>query len=175
MLNPNEVQNYKSEFFFYHDQSYIVYIKSVVGLDHVLFEIYRLNGSLEQTIKLRIKGLDDHIEANIITSPSGRYFFYVEESDVQFANTKQKKPVAKVLELVINSKTKKFEFTLIRKIDNFYEVYNLLSERVNSANFNSQCQLYLTDNKELLFVSTAKSFVQTLNQPNVIFSILLIK
>lgn len=74
ILNPNEVSNYKSEFFFYHDQRYIIYMKSVEGLDHIIFEIYHLNGSLEQIIKLKIKGLYNHSEANIITSPSGRYF-----------------------------------------------------------------------------------------------------
>ena len=159
ILNPNEVSNYKSEFFFYHDQRYIIYMKSVEGLDHIIYEIYHLNGSLEQIIKLKIKGLHNHSEANIITSPSGRYFFYVEESDSLLAKSKNKRPIGKVLELNINPKTRKFEFTLIRKIDNFYENYGLLSEQVNSGDFNLRNELHLTDNKEILYINKSKEIL----------------
>ena len=81
ILDPNEMNSYRSEFFFYHNQNYLVYMKWVEGLDHLIYEIYNLNGSLVQTLELRIKGMKDCRDVNIIMSPSGQYIFFVEDSD----------------------------------------------------------------------------------------------
>ena len=75
------MNSYRSEFFFYHNQNYLVYMKWVEGLDHLIYEIYNLNGSLVQTLELRIKGMKDCRDVNIIMSPSGQYIFFVEDSD----------------------------------------------------------------------------------------------
>ena len=54
-------------------------------------------------------------------SPSGQYIFYVEDTDKLIQGLKLRKPVGKILELVQDSTTKRFEFKLRRTIKDFYK------------------------------------------------------
>jgi len=55
-LSPSDVGNYKAEFFFYHDNDYIMYLKQCYGIDHIAIEVYRRNMQPHQTIKLYVEG-----------------------------------------------------------------------------------------------------------------------
>ena len=55
IVNLKEIYNYKWEYFFYHDPKFIIYRKASYE-NYITFEIYKINGSLFQKLKLIIQG-----------------------------------------------------------------------------------------------------------------------
>ena len=153
ILNPDEIWDYRNEYFFYHDQKYLVYMKLVSGVNYVIYEIYSLNGLLVQTLSLNINGLRDHTSSKIIMSPSGQYIFYVEDTDKLIQGLKLRKPVGKILELVQDSTNKRFEFKLRRTIKDFYKRFKMTCDEINSNYFSSIYEFYVTDDMEILYVN----------------------
>ena len=69
------------------------------------------------------------------------------------------KTVGKILELIFDPDTIQFEFIEIKKINKFDEIYKLSSNQVNSKEFNTWCKLYLTDNREILYVNKSQNII----------------
>jgi hypothetical protein len=127
-LNPNEIYNYKSEFFFYHDQSYIIYQKQLYGMDHIAFDIFNRNLEFTHTIKLKIHNIDEHSNGKISISPNGRYIFYVEEVH---ETEDDPQTVGKLCEFMMDPKDKTFGFKLISTINDFKERYDKMASEIN--------------------------------------------
>ena len=106
-----------------------------------------------QALSLNINGVRDHTSSKIVMSPSGQYIFYVEDTDRMIQGLKLKKPVGKILELVQNSTTKRFEFKLRRTIKDFYKRYKMTSDEINSNYFSTIYEFYVTDDMEILYVN----------------------
>ena len=88
ILSPSDVSYYKAEYFFYHNNNFLVYHRqSYTHSDHVKIEIYKRNGDLYQSMRLTLKGVMDHSYAKLIISPSGRYMFYCEEDENDSSKT----------------------------------------------------------------------------------------
>ena len=157
-LNPNDVSYYKAEYFFYHNNNFLVYHKQSYGMDHVGIEIYRRNGAIHQILKLKLKGCYDHSYAKITLSPSGRYIFYVEEVDKK--NPEDLEPagtVGKIVELMMDKKTRNFTLELRETIEDFVARYNRTASSHNTYDYYSYGSLkfFLTDKMELLFINTS--------------------
>jgi hypothetical protein len=60
---------------------------------HYSIEIHKINGELVQELKIELNGITDYNYVNLVFSPSGRYFFYVEDDpDDKGEEEKDKKP-----------------------------------------------------------------------------------
>ena len=154
---------YKAEYFFYHNNNYLVYHKQSYGMDHVAIEIYRRNGAIQQTLKLKIRGCYDHSYAKITLSPSGRYIFYVEEAEKK--NPEDLEPPAthgKIVELMMDKKNRKFYLEPRETIEDFFNRYNKTASSHNTYDYYSyggSSKFFLTDKMELLFIDSGEKLL----------------
>ena len=155
-LNPNDVGYYKAEFFYYHNNDYLVYIKQTYGINHVPVEIFRRNGDFHQTIKLSIKGCMDYSYAKVILSPSGRYLMYIEGENVLGENNiSEIKDRAIIAEIKHDPVSEEFVLETRRTVEDFKERYNRTASETNMYDYSSCYNYFLTDNMEILFVDTS--------------------
>lgn len=156
-LNPNDTGYYKAEYFYYHNNNFIIYHRQAYGQDHVGIEIYLRNGDYHQTIKLKIEGCYDHSYARLYLSSNGRYIFYCEAVKIEpdNPNNYETKTVGKIVELTYDAKTLEFKFETKRTIEDFKERYNKQAGEINTYNYyygnGMEYDFFVTDNQELLF------------------------
>jgi hypothetical protein len=181
-LSSNDIGNYKKEFFFYHDENFIIYQKQPYGIDHVAFDIFNKNLELKQTVKLKIHNCAEYSYAKTVLSPNGRYLFVVEEDpnpvvvDPEPVENNPEpaadseavvnpdvvaepqlvvgpKPLGRLYEFVRDRKNKTFSLKLISTMNDFKERYNKLASDINQYSYyGGAVELFLTDKMELLLI-----------------------
>jgi len=158
-LSPSDVGNYKAEFFFYHDNDYIMYLKQCYGIDHIAIEVYRRNMQPHQTIKLYVEGWSDHSYARVVLSPNGRYLCIVEE-DVDLVCEEYKKEdepdaipkapaIMKIKEIMMDKTSKKFTLEDRRQITDCLQRYDKSASEINQYTYYGGITLFLTDKMEV--------------------------
>ena len=71
------------EFFFYHDNNYVIYIYQGKNIDRTMIKFMHTNGHMVDCITIEMNnGKRDHSGCEVLISPSGRYLFFVTEEEV---------------------------------------------------------------------------------------------
>jgi hypothetical protein len=160
-IDTNEIGNIKSEYFFYHDNNFIIYERRAYGVDHIQLRIYKQNMNLHQVIRLKLEEFYDYNYVQFKLSPSGRYIFYVEDEKKEDPNdTSEPVTVGKVVELVMDKETLEFKLELRREIRDFYERYKKRASDVNQYSYyGSIVEFFVSDKMEIMALNKNENFL----------------
>ena len=162
ILDSNETYYYKHEFFFHGDQNYIVYVKQSYSIPHIQFEIYRRSGELIQILKWEVeKNIYDGSYLKLLISPTGKYMLAFEEIPNPSADpySYNKEYTAVVRELVFDNATSTFSLEKRKEILDIKTIYDKVTNSINSYNYYSSFEFYLTDSMDLLYINKTDKIV----------------
>jgi hypothetical protein len=106
-----------------------------------------------------VKGVYDHTYANIVLSPSGQYIFYLESAENPDGTASNEESIGKVMELVMDSKTKVFTLELRREIKDFTERYKKTCQDFNTYQYYGGSKMFLSDKMEIFYTDNTKNIM----------------
>mmetsp|Transcript_42029 Transcript_42029/g.48723 ORF Transcript_42029/g.48723 Transcript_42029/m.48723 type:complete len:300 (+) Transcript_42029:2242-3141(+) len=150
IISPTKTSSYRGEFFFYHDEKYIVYEVSTYG--QPTYEIYNTNGVFKQKIEVQF-GDNRIVNSQAYSSPSSRYFMFLVEFKVYNSEEGCDQFVykAKTMELTLDSFTEKFSFEERHEIANLTESFGGTNYDYSYSS-SYYMDFFITDNLEVIFI-----------------------
>ncbi|CAI2365026.1 unnamed protein product [Moneuplotes crassus] len=159
ICNVGNNDTYKCEYFFYHNNNFVVYHKYSYNFSgHIAICIVKRNGELYQQLKLKIEGCQDHSYAQLYVSPSGRYIMYAEKD-----KDKDEVVWGRIVELSFDSDNSNFFLRDIYKV-NLSDLYGIKPESINMYEYDPKFILSLTDDCTIFYIGKQDGIIQINDQ-----------